>query len=117
MHLDRPKICWGSAPESVKKRQLCFTNESFPAELGWRILALPFAPELTDETPSALIYTFYEVQTVQGENAERWRLLCERAATEQDPARLMELVREINRLLEEKEGRLHEQRAEKSSAA
>jgi hypothetical protein len=29
----------------------------------------------------------------------------------------MELVREINRLLEEKEGRLHEQRAEKSSAA
>jgi hypothetical protein len=38
---------------------------------------------------------------MQGENAERWRMLCERAATEQDPTRLMELVREINRLLEQ----------------
>jgi hypothetical protein len=54
---------------------------------------------------------------MQGENAERWRMLCERAATEQDPARLMELVREINRLLEEKEQRLQEQRADKTSAA
>jgi hypothetical protein len=54
---------------------------------------------------------------MQGENAERWRMLCERAATEQDPARLMELVREINRLLEEKEQRLQEQRADKPSAA
>jgi hypothetical protein len=32
--------------------------------------------------------------------------LCERAATEQDPEKLMELVKEINRLLEEKERRL-----------
>jgi hypothetical protein len=32
--------------------------------------------------------------------------LCERAASEQDPEKLMELVREINRLLEEKERRL-----------
>jgi len=54
---------------------------------------------------------------VQGENAERWRLLCERAATEKDPAILMELVREINRLLEEKEERLQGHRADNSSAA
>ena len=32
--------------------------------------------------------------------------LCERAVTEQDPEKLMELVKEINRLLEEKERRL-----------
>lgn len=32
--------------------------------------------------------------------------LCEQAANEQDPDKLMELVREINRLLEEKELRL-----------
>jgi hypothetical protein len=32
--------------------------------------------------------------------------LCEQAALEQDPEKLMELVSEINRLLEEKEKRL-----------
>lgn len=32
--------------------------------------------------------------------------LCEQAANEQDPDKLMELVKEINRLLEEKELRL-----------
>jgi hypothetical protein len=32
--------------------------------------------------------------------------LCERAAAEQDPEKLMQLVKEINRLLEEKERRL-----------
>jgi len=32
--------------------------------------------------------------------------LCERAASEQDPEKLMELVKEINRILEEKERRL-----------
>lgn len=54
---------------------------------------------------------------MQGENAERWRMLCEQAAIEQDPSRLLELIREINRLLEEKEQRLQEQRADKPSAA
>ena len=36
---------------------------------------------------------------------ERWLELCEQATTEQDPEKLYALVREINRLLEEK--RLH----------
>ena len=54
---------------------------------------------------------------MQGENAEHWRMLCEQAAIEQDPSRLLELIREINRLLEEKEQRLQEQRTDKSSAA
>jgi hypothetical protein len=43
---------------------------------------------------------------MQGQGAERWRELCAQAAVEQDPQRLMELIREINRLLEEKEQRL-----------
>ena len=43
---------------------------------------------------------------MQGEKKERWMELCARAATEQDPEKLMELVREINALLEEKERRL-----------
>ena len=54
---------------------------------------------------------------MQGEVVDRWRVLCERAATEQDPTRLMELIREINRLLEEKEQRLQTQPVGKSSAA
>jgi hypothetical protein len=39
-------------------------------------------------------------------NEERWRQLCAQAAVEQDPKKLLELVKEINRLLEIK----HEQR-------
>ena len=43
---------------------------------------------------------------MQGESAERWRELCVLAAAEQDPDRLMALIREINLLLERKERRL-----------
>ena len=43
---------------------------------------------------------------MQGEKRERWMELCAQAAIEQDPQKLMELVREINELLEEKERRL-----------
>jgi hypothetical protein len=35
-----------------------------------------------------------------GSNEERWRRLCEQAAKEQDPKRLVQLVREMNDLLE-----------------
>jgi hypothetical protein len=43
---------------------------------------------------------------LQGAKKEYWMQLCELAANEQDPEKLMELVKEINRLLEEKELRL-----------
>jgi hypothetical protein len=43
---------------------------------------------------------------VIGKNKERWRELCEQASVEQDPDKLLELVREINQLLEEKRTRL-----------
>ena len=43
---------------------------------------------------------------MQGEKHERWMELCAQAASEQDPAKLMELVEQINQLLEEKERRL-----------
>jgi hypothetical protein len=36
---------------------------------------------------------------------ERWRQLCAEAAVEQDPQKLMELVKEINRLLDLKQQR------------
>jgi hypothetical protein len=43
---------------------------------------------------------------VKGEKKERWILLCEQAAIEQDPKRLLRLVEEIDRLLQEKHERL-----------
>lgn len=36
----------------------------------------------------------------------RWKELCEQASVEQDPEKLMELVKEIDRLLGEKHERL-----------
>jgi hypothetical protein len=43
---------------------------------------------------------------MQGETRERWVELCEQAAVEQDHDRLMELIREISAVLDEKEARL-----------
>jgi hypothetical protein len=52
---------------------------------------------------------------MQGEQRERWQQLCQQASIEQDPRRLMELIREINRLLEEKEQRLNRQKPDSQS--
>jgi hypothetical protein len=43
---------------------------------------------------------------MQGKTKEMWMQLPEQAAVEQDPAKLLELVKKINRMLEEKEKRL-----------
>jgi hypothetical protein len=43
---------------------------------------------------------------LQGEKREIWMHLCEQAAVEQDPDKLMDLIKQINQLLEEKERRL-----------
>jgi hypothetical protein len=43
---------------------------------------------------------------MQGEQRERWMQLSQQACVEQDPEKLLDLIREINRLLEEKENRL-----------
>jgi hypothetical protein len=42
----------------------------------------------------------------QNQNAENWVELCARAAIEQDPKKLLELVSEINRLLDVRKNRL-----------
>ena len=47
------------------------------------------------------------------EKGELWRKLCEQAAVEKNPEKLLELTKEINRLLGEKEARLKYYRAEK----
>jgi hypothetical protein len=43
---------------------------------------------------------------MEGPLKERWQELCAQAAVEQDPMKLLELAREINDILEEKERRL-----------
>ena len=43
---------------------------------------------------------------MQGETKQRWMLLCEQAAHEQDPQKMLQLIREINQLLERKAARI-----------
>jgi hypothetical protein len=43
---------------------------------------------------------------MQGTRKERWMELCAQAAVEQDGKKLLELVKEISNILEEKERRL-----------
>jgi hypothetical protein len=50
------------------------------------------------------------VQRKQGSAVLAGQALCEQAASEQDPQKLMELAHEIDRLLEAKEQRLKGQR-------
>jgi len=45
---------------------------------------------------------------MKGETKELWYQLCEQAAGEQDSAKLLELVKQINQLLEEKYQRLNQ---------
>src|SRR2546427_654291 len=47
--------------------------------------------------------------SMQGKKRERWIELCELAAKEQDPVKLLSLVEEINRLLDERDQELTEQ--------
>lgn len=55
---------------------------------------------------SALAFTRTEAHGMKGKTKEHWMQLCEQAACEQDPDRLIELVQEIDRMLSEKETRL-----------
>ena len=54
---------------------------------------------------------------MKGETGERWRRLCEQAAEEQDPQKLMKLIEEINQLLETKEERLLREQQEREAKA
>ncbi len=51
------------------------------------------------------------------QSGETWMLLCERAAVEQDPKKLLELVSEINRLFLAREKRLAGQADGKSESS
>jgi len=40
---------------------------------------------------------------MQDETKERWQVLCERAALEKNPAKFLDLIRELNEILEERD--------------
>jgi hypothetical protein len=54
---------------------------------------------------------------MQNELKPRWMHLCQQAAVEQDPARLLELTRQINDLLSEKWKRLEQRRPAASNSS
>ena len=53
---------------------------------------------------------------MKGEAKERWMQLCEQAANEQDPGKLMQLIQEITRLLSEKQRRVSTKAATNSDS-
>jgi hypothetical protein len=53
--------------------------------------------------------------SMQGKTRETWMHLCEQAAIEQDADKLLALVNEINRMLEEKENRLQKNKRSEGS--
>ena len=63
---------------------------------------------------AALAFTRTEAHAMKGEAKAHWTQLCELAASEQEPEKLLELVKEINRMLEEKENRLQQRLEEKA---
>ncbi len=56
-------------------------------------------------TQDKLDFPDWEKLLVMVNSEERWRQLCAKAAVEQDPEKLMDLVKEISRLLDEKQSR------------
>jgi hypothetical protein len=84
----------------------------FPLQDGEISVELPF-DFLTFQCESGVsdTQTYYKIPMINNEaKKEEWLKLCEQAAVEQDPERLMLLTREICRLLDEREKALKNQR-------
>jgi predicted metal-dependent RNase len=67
----------------------------------------PDAVVVSADEPSKLITTIRDNLREIGKSREdeRWKQLCSQAAVERDPDKLMKLLQEINRLLDEKDER------------
>jgi hypothetical protein len=75
-----------------------------PLSIGYTIYCIlklwPAAPGLKPKTEREIMST--QTLPVQAQT-ERWRELCQQAANEENPTRVLALVQEINRILGEKE--------------
>jgi hypothetical protein len=56
--------------------------------------------------PRASLFSAHTGEFMIGDEDKTWRNLRERPQTEQDPKKLIELIKEINRLLQERQVRL-----------
>jgi hypothetical protein len=63
---------------------------------------------------AALTFARTEASAMRGKTKELWEQFCEQAAVEQDPEKLVQLAKEINRMLEEKETRLKQRDEERT---
>jgi hypothetical protein len=61
-------------------------------------------------------FTDWRPSSMQGQVKEDWMDLCEQVASEQDTERMIELVRELNRMLDEKEQRLGLKQSKRDAA-
>ena len=73
-----------------------------------RLHLLPRTSKLVGQYPDAFSFDDRRSLQMDRDTKERWLILCEQAAVEQDPARLLALVTEINRLLDEKQQRVRQ---------
>ena len=73
--------------------------------------AITDVPRDLRPTLARLEYVVMQVKT-----KEEWLQLCEQAATEEDSERLMALILQINRMLDEKEQRLKSGKTAKAPA-
>ena len=64
---------------------------------------------------AALAFAGTEARAMRGKTKELWEQFCEQAAVEQDPEKLIQLVKEINRMLEERETSLKRREEKKSN--
>jgi hypothetical protein len=64
----------------------------------WEIVVQPVPRTLRHRVKQYIL----DSPPMRDQNRKRWKELCEQAATEQDPEKLLELTAEIDRLLSEK---------------
>ena len=86
-----------------------FFREELEADVFTRVLNCSICSQLTRFSTASVAR--YPMQ----QNQERWMELCALAAEEEDSDKLLELTREINRLLAEKEQRLNTEKNKTSS--
>ena len=107
--------CWNERSRLTPQRAVPFLTVwvsplSPVPEFKWRLLALSRDKRLVQNLPA------FPPFSVDNSTKQRWLEICVHAAIEEDPERLKELAREINRMLAEEELRLRQFPAHKLRA-
>lgn len=101
-----PDVCWALAKVFRQRNLDGKIIEILPSPQAL-IKNQPDAIVVSAEEPSKLVVTIHKnLQKTTGDaDDESWRQLCALAAVEPDPEKLMLLLQEIDRILDEKESR------------